>query len=180
VAESPAKENIAVIVFNFPHEKVARLHASRPKPLHFAILIASKYAQMLVLVLDDAIAVTCDFFQPFAIENGEFPTRVANHARSLQSITVLTRYCSDRSVRGDVGLLRQMFSNLLINVADAMPNGGRMQMRCTTCHEWNDDERHGMRVTFADNGCGIATNHFSLVMESFFQGSSHGDSCKGV
>ncbi len=85
-----------------------------------------------------------------------------------RGITVLSRYCRDGSVKADSGLLRQMFSNLLLNAADAMPNGGTVNVRCASCHEWNDRKRPGIRVTFADNGCGIAAHDLSRIMEPFF------------
>jgi len=86
----------------------------------------------------------------------------------LRGITVLTRYCADGNLKVHIALLRQMFSNLLLNAADAMPNGGTMLVRCTTCHEWDEQNRRGIRVTFADNGCGIASDHLSRIMEPFF------------
>ena len=87
---------------------------------------------------------------------------------ATRGITVLTRYCSDGNLKVHIGLLRQVFSNLLLNAADAMPNGGTMHVRCAGCHEWNDQERNGMRVTFADNGCGIPADHLPRIMEPFF------------
>ncbi len=97
-----------------------------------------------------------------------------------RGITILTRYCRDGNVRGHAGLLRQMFSNLLINAADAMPDGGTMHVRCKACHEWNDLQRRGMRVTFADNGSGIAAGHLSRIMEPFFSTKGPGGNGMGL
>ena len=83
-------------------------------------------------------------------------------------ITVLSRYCRDGSLKAESGLLRQMFSNLLLNAADAMPNGGTVFVRCSHAREWSHRKRRGIRVTFADNGCGIAADHLPRIMEPFF------------
>jgi signal transduction histidine kinase len=91
-----------------------------------------------------------------------------NGRLATRGITVLTRYCSDGNLKVHIGLLRQMFSNLLLNAADAMPNGGTMHVRCASCHEWNDQGRDGIRVTFADTGCGIPADHLPRIMEPFF------------
>jgi signal transduction histidine kinase len=91
-----------------------------------------------------------------------------NPRLSSRGINVLSRYCRDGNLKGDNGLLRQMFSNLLLNAVDSMPNGGTVNVRCTSCHECNDWQRRGVRVTFADNGCGIAGDDLSRIMEPFF------------
>ena len=103
-----------------------------------------------------------------------------NGRLASRSITILTRYCHDGNVIGDAGLLRQMFSNLLINASDAMPNGGTMHVRCKACHEWNEQERRGTRVTFADNGSGIAADHLPLIMDPFFSTKGPGGNGMGL
>jgi hypothetical protein len=70
----------------------------------------------------------------------------------------------------DPGSLRQVFSNLLLNAAHAMPGGGRIQVRVSRAREWTGLERCGLRVTFADNRCGIAAaeptqNHGALLYD---------------
>ena len=72
-----------------------------------------------------------------------------------RGITVDTRYCDDGNLALHSGNLRQAFSNLLLNAADAMPNGGKIYARVSPAYEWSGQKRHGLRVTIADNGCGI-------------------------
>lgn len=95
-----------------------------------------------------------------------------------RGITVLSRFCRDGNLKGDSGLLRQMFSNLLLNAADAMPNGGTVNLHCSRCQEWSDQKSRGIRVTFGDSGCGIAADHLSRIMEPFF--STKGCSGNGM
>lgn len=83
-------------------------------------------------------------------------------------ITVQTRYGPYGHVPVFPRQLRQVFSNLLLNAADAMPKGGKMHVRVTTAHQWTGKERQGLRVTFADNGCGIAAGNLPRILEPFF------------
>ena len=85
-----------------------------------------------------------------------------------RGITVKTRYCPDGNVPVLPRQLRQIFSNLLLNAVDAMPKGGKIHARVTTAHEWTGKERHGLRVTFADNGCGIPSDSLPRILEPFF------------
>lgn len=86
----------------------------------------------------------------------------------VRGITIQARYCPDGDLSVYPGPLRQAFSNLLLNAADAMPQGGTMRARVSLAHEWTGQERHGLRVTFADNGRGIAAEDLPRIFELFF------------
>ena len=85
-----------------------------------------------------------------------------------QGIRVQTRYCPGEDLPVDPGSLRQAFSNLLLNAAQAMPEGGIMYARVSTAREWTGLNRQGLRVTFADNGCGISAKDLPKISEAFF------------
>lgn len=85
-----------------------------------------------------------------------------------QGIRVEARYCPGKDLPVDPGSLRQVFSNLLLNAAHAMPGGGRMHARVSRAREWTGLGRRGLRVTFADNGCGIAETDLPRITEPFF------------
>jgi CheY-like chemotaxis protein len=85
-----------------------------------------------------------------------------------RGISVETRGCLGGNLAVYSGPLRQMFSNLLLNAADAMPNGGRLHARVSSACEWSGQQRRGLRVTFADNGCGIPTQNIQRIFEPCF------------
>ena len=85
-----------------------------------------------------------------------------------QGIRVEARFCPGEDLAVDPGSLRQAFSNLLLNAAYAMPHGGIMHARVAKAHEWSGLNRHGLRVTFADNGCGISADDLPKVTDAFF------------
>jgi two-component system CheB/CheR fusion protein len=86
-----------------------------------------------------------------------------------QGIVVSAHYCCpDGNLLVYAGALRQMFSNLLLNSADAMPQGGEIHTKVSSAHEWAGRLRRGLRITFGDNGCGIAKDDLQRILEPFF------------
>jgi two-component system NtrC family sensor kinase len=85
-----------------------------------------------------------------------------------RGISIEARYCPDGEIAVYPGPLRQAFSNLLLNAADSMPRGGTMHARISLAHEWSGQRRRGLRVTFADHGGGIASEHLSKIFDLFF------------
>jgi two-component system, NtrC family, sensor kinase len=89
-------------------------------------------------------------------------------------ITVQTRYSCNDNIPVHTRQLRQVFSNLLLNAVEAMPEGGKIQARVSTGHEWSGQERRGIRVTVADNGSGIVSNLLPRLFERPFTTKSGG------
>lgn len=86
---------------------------------------------------------------------------------SFRGIAVKTRYSSGLHLAVYPRQLRQMCANLLLNAADAMPNGGKMCVKIATAREWKD-HRRGLRLTFADTGIGIAAKNLARIWDPFF------------
>ncbi|MCA1594372.1 MAG: hypothetical protein LC754_17450 [Acidobacteria bacterium] len=63
---------------------------------------------------------------------------------------------------GNAGKLQQVFTNLLLNARDAIPDSGRIRLR-TVCGE--DDE---IIVEVFDNGIGIAPENIARIYDPFF------------
>lgn len=74
----------------------------------------------------------------------EFLARAA--LRSRAEITVHTRYNSDENIPTYAAQLRQVFSNLLLNAAEATRDGGKIEARVSAGHEWRGEQRYGVRL----------------------------------
>jgi len=66
------------------------------------------------------------------------------------------------AIESDRGKLQQIFLNIINNAFAAMSNGGRLDIRV-----WSDTPDQ-VKVTFKDNGCGIAKEDQSNIFEPFF------------
>jgi signal transduction histidine kinase len=64
--------------------------------------------------------------------------------------------------------MRQVFSNLLLNAIDAMPQGGKLRAKISKTREWSGQGRSGLRITFADTGVGIPADILSRICEPYF------------
>jgi PAS domain S-box-containing protein len=89
-------------------------------------------------------------------------------SRQLQraNVEVVTdlRKVPDAVVASDQ--LRQVFSNMVINARDAMPNGGKLRIR--TRHVPGPDRVHGfIRILIADTGTGIPGDVARNIFEPF-------------
>jgi len=83
-------------------------------------------------------------------------------------ISIHARYRKGAHLSGYPHQLRQMCANLLLNAADAMPNGGKMYARIGPAHEWKGDHKAGLRLTFADTGTGISPKNLARMWDPFF------------
>jgi len=109
-----------------------------------------------------------DNSRPEAIDIGQLLDEVLTiYGARLQSkdIQVDKRYGRGDGVQAVAGELRQVFSNLVANSIDALPDGGKLAVRIAYCGR---NGRRGVRVTIADNGAGIAPENRHNIFEPFF------------
>ncbi|PYX93231.1 MAG: hypothetical protein DMG71_15830 [Acidobacteria bacterium] len=92
------------------------------------------------------------------------------HHRRLQAKDILVekQYDSVATVTGIPGELRQVMLNLVLNAIDAVEESGRLSVRIRNTRDWSDSARPGVRITIADNGCGISKEHVPHLFEPFY------------
>lgn len=75
-----------------------------------------------------------------------------------------TEFLSSQAVEGIEGEIRQVFWNLLTNAVEAVPQGGTIKVRVMA---FPRRQPTGIRITIADNGCGIARERTATLFEPF-------------
>jgi PAS domain S-box-containing protein len=84
-----------------------------------------------------------------------------------KNISLIRNYRSSASISAVEGEIRQIISNLIANSIDALPVGGKLQLRVLgpqTLHGY----RRMVRMTIADDGEGIAPENLKRIFEPFF------------
>ncbi|MCP4903875.1 MAG: PAS domain S-box protein [bacterium] len=88
--------------------------------------------------------------------------------RSRQ-IVVDRRYEGDPEVLGDRDRLEQMFLNLIVNAADAMPKGGRLTVSVEST------SKDGIHISIEDTGYGIEPEALGRIFEPFYTSKDRGE-----
>jgi PAS domain S-box-containing protein len=91
------------------------------------------------------------------------------YSRRLENkqIAVLSEFDEAAQVTAYSGEIRQVFSNLVSNAVDAMPNGGKLYLRVRQGRRVRDSIP-GVLVTIADTGAGIPRDTMKRIFEPFF------------
>ncbi|MFH0916149.1 MAG: ATP-binding protein, partial [bacterium] len=77
-------------------------------------------------------------------------------------------------VRGNPGLLQQVFTNLVLNACNAMPEGGSLVASATS------DRDGAVRIAFRDTGRGIPLENLPRLFDPFFTTSPPGGKFVGL
>ena len=84
-----------------------------------------------------------------------------------------------RPVEADEGQMVQVFNNLLINACQAMSDGGIITIAATNVHVNINDSLpltagDYIKITVADQGSGIPTDHLRRIFDPYFTTKEHG------
>jgi PAS domain S-box-containing protein len=82
-------------------------------------------------------------------------------------IVVAERLSASRKLRCFDGEIRQVISNLIGNALDAMPIGGRLQLRSRESTSQATGKR-GITLTIADSGTGMSQHTLAKLFNAFF------------
>ena len=88
----------------------------------------------------------------------------------FKTIVLDARITQVPAVRGDAVLLQQVFSNIMWNAAQAVGEGGRIEIECVYARA-----RREVLISFADNGPGMSEDVCEHIFEPFFTTKSDGN-----
>jgi two-component system, NtrC family, sensor kinase len=96
--------------------------------------------------------------------------RQVGHQIPMTGIVVATAFDRDGAVvEGDADQLQQVFTNLIINAVQAMPDGGTLTVATRA-----DQGGGSCTVTIGDSGCGIPPENLEQVFNPFFTTRANG------
>ena len=95
-----------------------------------------------------------------------------------QKIQIDRRYEWNSEIPGFPAELRQVFTNLIVNAVEAMPQGGRLRVHVRAHREPIGFMREGVLITLLDGGSGIPKTARLHLFEPFF--TTKGDKGSGV
>ncbi len=81
--------------------------------------------------------------------------------RRIKNIEIQVQMPELPPVYADANQLAQVFTNLIFNAADAMPDGGRLTISARQSDSYVD-------ISFADTGTGIPEEHLNKIFDPFF------------
>ena len=91
--------------------------------------------------------------------------------READPVAVTVRCPSGITITGFPGELRHAFSNFVRNSLEALTGvqeGPILHVRVRATFDWRDPSRKGVRVSFCDNGPGIARRFWTKLFDPFF------------
>jgi len=87
---------------------------------------------------------------------------LAAHSAELQNIEVIKEFSpSLPSIMADFDQLQQVFTNLILNAVQAMPDGGKLNLRVSTADDL-------LKIEVQDTGCGISQENMRKLFTPFF------------
>lgn len=83
-------------------------------------------------------------------------------------ISFVVNTTTEREVLGSPGELRQVLSNLVANSLDACTMGSIVRVEANSAIDPRNPSHTGVRITIADTGPGIPSEHLESIFEPFF------------
>ena len=103
------------------------------------------------------------------------------YGRKLRTLgaAIDTRYDCDIPVTAFPGELQQVFSNLIVNAADALEKSGdKLCIHVFPSMNWANRAQRGLSITISDNGCGVPVEKQAHIFEPFY--TTKGSSGTGI
>jgi PAS domain S-box-containing protein len=87
---------------------------------------------------------------------------------NFKKIVLRPDYGNGIKIVGYPGEVRQIFANLIANAIEALSVEGRLTIRASRTWAADNSRRRGVRITFLDNGSGIAPEDRKRIFEPFY------------
>ena len=134
--------------------------------------------------LSRAFDVSCETLALVREENA-VPVRITDVLEEVLStyaakighkaVTINRRYEFDETIQADPGAVRQVFSNIVLNALESLPErAGKLTIHTHACHVGEEGNARramavrGVRILFADNGPGIPQQNRRKVFDPLF------------
>ena len=158
---------------NNPLEAVVNLlylarHDSANAPQY--LTMAEKEVGRVASLAQQTLGFVRDSGSPGSIDAATLMDEVLqlySHKLDTRKIRVIRRYRPAQAVHGFGGELRQLFANMVVNAADAMPKEGSLQVRIAPNYDWRSGSQ-GIRIIVADTGSGIPQESLARIFEPFY------------
>jgi len=159
---------------NNPLEAVTNLvYLARKQPSNVEkyLNLADQELDRIAQITKNTLGFYRDTVSPVEMDISEVLKEVlALYARRIQfkKITLRPEYGEGAEIVAHPGEIRQIFANLVANAIDALSENGRLTVRVSKVGGQNGFDRPGVRITFLDNGTGIAPTHRKRIFEPFY------------
>ncbi len=149
---------------------IASYDSSASENVRRHLALADEELRRVAEITKQTLGFYRDTSAPMVVDMRDVMTSVLDlYMRRLTNKQVSVRKEFENCVvYGYRGELRQLFSNLCANAIDAVQNGGKLVLRISHCRAWGTSTQPGIRVTIADDGCGIAAEHQGSLFQPFF------------
>lgn len=159
---------------NNPLEAVTNLvYLARKQPLNVQkyLKLADEELDRIAQITKNTLGFYRDSASPSEVNISQILEEVQGlYARKLlfKKITLRADYGDEIKIVGFPGEVRQIFANLTANAIEAIPENGCLTIRASKVRAEGPTGRAGVRVTFLDNGPGIAPAHRQKIFEPFY------------
>jgi PAS domain S-box-containing protein len=161
---------------NNPLESVTNLvylarETSKEDPVRQFLTAAEEELARVAVLTRQTLGFYRDTRATATVQLGELvaPLVSAFHPRARnKGVEIGVEAREHRKLHGFAGEMRQLIANLMTNSIDAVPARGRVRIRVSDAREWRGSGRSGVRLTIADNGCGIPAGLWQELFEPFF------------
>jgi PAS domain S-box-containing protein len=159
---------------NNPLEAVTNLvYLSRLQPnnLQKYLKLADQELDRIAQITKNTLGFYRDTASPSVVNLSEVLGEVvALYSRKIhfKKISLRPEFGEGIEVTGFPGEIRQIFANLLANAIEAMSEGGILRIRVSEQFASGNRNSPGVRITFLDDGSGIAPEKMKKIFEPFY------------